>query len=99
LITDLSDTDDIVTDLVNGSSDTHIYLLPLTSDANRAIQNRGYAQDLSGSGEISNFISRMYPHFASVFQSNGLPIAVPFSLYAKCLTCICMSTCMSEHLF
>lgn len=84
LVTDLNNTDDIVTDLVNGSSDTDIYFLQLTSDAYRAIQNRGYAKELSGSAEISNFISRMYPHFASAFLSNGLPIAVPFSLYAKC---------------
>ena len=56
--------------------------LPVTHIA--AIQNRGYAQELSGSAEISNFISRMYPHFTSAFLSNGLPIAVPFSMYAKC---------------
>ncbi|MBQ2956308.1 MAG: carbohydrate ABC transporter substrate-binding protein [Clostridia bacterium] len=76
-------TSEVTQAMMFGSSEIDIYYLRVSSEAYRALAERGYAADLSGSEVLSAMTERMFPAFRDALTENGKLIALPGDVWAR----------------
>lgn len=75
---------DITQAMMNRSQETDIFRLSVSSDAYRALMNRGYLLPLTGAAS-KEAVGRMYPAVSEAMSAGGQLMAVPVSAYTSCL--------------
>ena len=76
----LTDTDDILTALLTGTTDADVIMLDTRESrgALSAILTRGWARELDDAA-LCEYVSALYPDIASRLMKDGKALAVPFS--------------------
>ena len=74
------DPKDVLQAMMSRDGHDDIYVMNMTSGQYRALYNRGYMADLSGSAKLAAFADSMYPQYAEAVKKDGKLLAVPIDI-------------------
>lgn len=80
------DTDALMSNMMNRSSDVDIYTIDGTDEAFAALMNRGFMAELGGSEKLKAGVDGLYPFLKDAVMKDGEIYALPMRSYANTLS-------------
>lgn len=75
-------TEKLTQAMVTGESIMDVLRMSVNSSSFITLRDKGYCADLSESQIITDYVSKLYPHFAEAVTKDGKVLAVPLNAYS-----------------
>lgn len=75
-------TEKLTQAMVTGESIMDVLRMNVATGSFTTLRDKGYCADLSESQIITDYVNKLYPHFAEAVKKDGKVIAVPLSAYS-----------------